>query len=79
MVIKTDFETKPWLTASISLLLTEIVLSVVVQIDMLLLEVIGPVESDVGVFGALLTLCAFIWVILCYSILLHANDIRIVI
>ncbi len=61
---KADYETKPWLAASVSLLLTEIVLSVVVQIDMLLLEIIGPVEADVGVFGALLTLCAFIWVIL---------------
>ena len=61
---KSDFEIKHWLTASVSLLLTEIILSVVVQIDMLLLEIIGPVEADVGVFGALLTLCTFLWVIL---------------
>jgi O-antigen/teichoic acid export membrane protein len=72
---KDKYETKSWLRSSVSLLSTEIIVSIITQADLLVLEMVGAFESDVGVFGALLALVHLIWIIYSAALFLSTSEI----
>ena len=60
---KEKYEIKSWMSSSISFLYTELIVGVILQIDFIILEMVGAYESDVGIFGALMALVQFIWIV----------------
>jgi O-antigen/teichoic acid export membrane protein len=60
---KPEYESKQWLTYSIEMLANNIILYLGISINLVMLEILGKREEDVGIFAAILTIQGIVFLI----------------